>query len=144
MAVGAHDQQIDRGVTHVVDQRFGGTAEFIDLVARIRQLDPAAGIRSNVIVGFPGETEEEFEELLGFLQEARLDAIGVFGYSFLDQNNDKIKGANIEGVVPTFENIQSGKYKVARPMFIYVKSNHVGSIPGISASVVGAMAVPAM
>ena len=62
-------------------RRFGGTAEFIDLVARIRQLDPAAGIRSNVIVGFPGETEEEFEELLGFLQEARLDAIGVFGYS---------------------------------------------------------------
>jgi phosphate transport system substrate-binding protein len=58
-------------------------------------------------------------------------AFGVFGYSFLDQNSDKIKGANVEGVIPTFENISSGKYKVARPLFIYVKLNHVGSIPGI-------------
>ncbi|MCD6073665.1 MAG: phosphate transporter substrate-binding protein [Rhodospirillales bacterium] len=58
-------------------------------------------------------------------------AFGVFGYSFLDQNIDKIKGANVEGVVPTFENIQTGKYKVARPLFVYAKQNHVGSIPGI-------------
>jgi MiaB/RimO family radical SAM methylthiotransferase len=62
-------------------RRFGGRTEFIDLVERIRQLDPAAGIRSNVIVGFPGETQEEFDDLLEFLQEARLDAVGVFGYS---------------------------------------------------------------
>jgi phosphate transport system substrate-binding protein len=58
-------------------------------------------------------------------------AFGVFGYSFLDQNSDKVKGANVEGVIPTFENIQTGKYKVARPLFIYVKNNHIGSIPGI-------------
>jgi phosphate transport system substrate-binding protein len=58
-------------------------------------------------------------------------AFGVFGYSFLDQNIDKIKGANVEGVVPTFENIQTGKYKVARPLFVYAKQNHIGSIPGI-------------
>ena len=62
-------------------RRFGGTDAFLDLIARIRDLDPAAGIRSNVIVGFPGETQAEFEELLSFLQEARLDAVGVFGYS---------------------------------------------------------------
>jgi ribosomal protein S12 methylthiotransferase len=62
-------------------RRFGGTREFLDLIARIRDLDPDAGIRSNVIVGFPGETRGEFEELLGFLEEARLDAVGVFGYS---------------------------------------------------------------
>jgi len=62
-------------------RRFGGRADFIDLVTRIRQLAPDAGIRSNVIVGFPGETEEEFAELLAFLEEARLDAVGVFGYS---------------------------------------------------------------
>ncbi len=58
-------------------------------------------------------------------------AFAVFGYSYLDQNSDKIKGANIEGVVPTFDNIASGKYKVSRPLFFYVKQNHVGSIPGI-------------
>lgn len=62
-------------------RRFGGRAEFLDLIARIRQLAPHAGIRSNVIVGFPGETEEEYAELLAFLEEARLDAVGVFGYS---------------------------------------------------------------
>jgi tRNA A37 methylthiotransferase MiaB len=62
-------------------RRFGGKDAFLDLVDRIRSLDPAAGIRSNVIVGFPGETDEEFAELMSFLQEARLDAVGVFGYS---------------------------------------------------------------
>lgn len=62
-------------------RRFGGREEFLDLIARIRDLDPAAGIRSNVIVGFPGETEEEFADLLAFLEQARLDAVGVFGYS---------------------------------------------------------------
>jgi tRNA A37 methylthiotransferase MiaB len=62
-------------------RRFGGREQFLDLVARIRALDPAAGIRSNVIVGFPGETEDEFTELLAFLEQARLDAVGVFGYS---------------------------------------------------------------
>jgi ribosomal protein S12 methylthiotransferase RimO len=62
-------------------RRFGGTAEFVDLVQQIRHLDPAAGIRSNVIVGFPGETEADVDELCAFLEEARLDAVGVFGYS---------------------------------------------------------------
>lgn len=62
-------------------RRFGGRAEFIDLITRIRQLAPTAGIRSNVIVGFPGETEEEYADLLAFLEEAQLDAVGVFGYS---------------------------------------------------------------
>ncbi len=62
-------------------RRFGGREEFLSLIERIRALDPAAGIRSNVIVGFPGETQEEFDELLAFLEEARLDAVGVFGYS---------------------------------------------------------------
>jgi ribosomal protein S12 methylthiotransferase RimO len=62
-------------------RRFGGTEEFCDLLDRIRSLDPAAGIRSNVIVGFPGETEEDIAELVDFLTRARLDAVGVFGYS---------------------------------------------------------------
>ena len=62
-------------------RRFGGKDAFLGLVSRIRELDPAAGIRSNVIVGFPGETDDEYAELLAFLEEARLDAVGVFGYS---------------------------------------------------------------
>ena len=62
-------------------RRFGGTEAFMGLIERIRDLEPEAGIRSNVIVGFPGETEDDVEELAQFLQKARLDAIGVFGYS---------------------------------------------------------------
>ncbi len=62
-------------------RRFGGTDAFMGLVNRIRDLDPQAGIRSNVIVGFPGETQDDVDELANFLETARLDAIGVFGYS---------------------------------------------------------------
>lgn len=62
-------------------RRFGGATDFLDLVERIRQYSPTAGIRTNVIVGFPGETDAEFAELGEFLVAARLDAVGVFGYS---------------------------------------------------------------
>ena len=62
-------------------RRFGDTERFLELVERIRAAAPAAGIRSNVIVGFPGETEDDVAELERFLTAARLDAVGVFGYS---------------------------------------------------------------
>ncbi|MDP9861251.1 MULTISPECIES: 30S ribosomal protein S12 methylthiotransferase RimO [Streptosporangium] len=62
-------------------RRFGDPRRFLDLLEAVRAIAPEAGVRSNFIVGFPGETEEEFGELTSFLQEARLDVIGVFGYS---------------------------------------------------------------
>jgi ribosomal protein S12 methylthiotransferase len=62
-------------------RRFGGTEDFLALIGRIRAIAPQAGIRSNVIVGFPGETEAELLELEDFLTRARLDVVGVFGYS---------------------------------------------------------------
>lgn len=62
-------------------RRFGGKADFLDLVDRIRAASPSAGIRTNVIVGFPGETEADVDILADFLATAQLDAIGVFGYS---------------------------------------------------------------
>ncbi|HEX9031672.1 MAG TPA: 30S ribosomal protein S12 methylthiotransferase RimO [Streptosporangiaceae bacterium] len=62
-------------------RRFGDRERFIGLVEQIRRLAPSAGIRSNFIVGFPGETEADVAELERFLDEARLDAIGIFGYS---------------------------------------------------------------
>jgi MiaB/RimO family radical SAM methylthiotransferase len=62
-------------------RRFGDTDRFLDLLARIRSGDPTAAVRSNVIVGFPGETEDDVAELERFLVAARLDAVGVFGYS---------------------------------------------------------------
>ena len=58
-------------------------------------------------------------------------AFGIFGFSFLDQNADRIQGSRIGAVSPTFENIAEGKYPISRPLFFYVKKAHVGTIPGL-------------
>jgi phosphate transport system substrate-binding protein len=63
--------------------------------------------------------------------EANPRALGIFGYSFLEENISQIQGATVDGVTPTFENIASSKYPVSRPLFIYVKQAHVGVIPGL-------------
>lgn len=62
-------------------RRFGSAADFLALIEQIRRSNPRAGIRSNVIVGFPGETESDLAELMEFLGQAQMDAVGVFGYS---------------------------------------------------------------
>lgn len=59
------------------------------------------------------------------------NALGIFGFSFLDQNTDKLQGALIDGVAPEFEAIADGSYPVSRPLFFYVKKAHVDTIPGI-------------
>ncbi|WPL17327.1 Phosphate-binding protein PstS precursor [Thiorhodovibrio winogradskyi] len=63
--------------------------------------------------------------------DSNADALGVFGFSFLDQNSDKLQGTIIDGVEPTFDNIASGAYPVSRSLYFYVKNAHVGTIPGI-------------
>ncbi len=63
--------------------------------------------------------------------EANPDALGIFGFSFLDQNTDKIQGSFIDGVQPTFDAIADSSYPVSRPLFFYVKKEHVDKIPGI-------------
>ena len=63
--------------------------------------------------------------------EANPAALGIFGFSFLDQNIDRLQGSTIQGVEPTFENIADAKYPVARSLYFYVKNGHVGAIPGI-------------
>ncbi|GES33387.1 30S ribosomal protein S12 methylthiotransferase RimO [Streptomyces angustmyceticus] len=76
-------------------RRFGGTDSFLGLLETIRTKAPQAGARSNFIVGFPGESESDLAELERFLTEARLDAIGVFGYS----DEDGTEAASYEGKV---------------------------------------------
>ena len=76
-------------------RRFGDTESFLHLLSQIRALSPQAGIRSNFIVGFPGETQEEFEELVSFITAARLDAIGIFGYS----DEDKTEALTLENKI---------------------------------------------
>lgn len=63
--------------------------------------------------------------------EANPNAFGVFGFSFLDQNADKVQGSMVDGFAPTFESIANGEYPVSRPLYFYVKKAHMGVIPGI-------------
>ncbi len=80
-------------------RRFGDRERFLQLIEQIRALAPDAGIRSNFIVGFPGETAEDVAELQAFLEDARLDAIGVFGYS----DEDGTEAAGLPGQLPETE-----------------------------------------
>jgi len=64
--------------------------------------------------------------------EVNPDAVGIFGFSFLDQNSDRIQGSFVEGIEPTFEAIADGTYPVSRPLYFYIKKAHVGTIPGIT------------
>jgi ribosomal protein S12 methylthiotransferase RimO len=80
-------------------RRFGDRERFTGLAGQIRALAPEAGIRSNFIVGFPGETEKDVAELQQFLTDARLDAIGVFGYS----DEDGTEAASLPGQLPAEE-----------------------------------------
>ena len=63
--------------------------------------------------------------------KANPGALGIFGYSFLDQNRDKVQGSTINGIAPDFDTIADGSYPVSRSMYFYVKKAHVGVIPGI-------------
>lgn len=58
-------------------------------------------------------------------------ALGIFGYSFLEQNDDKVQGSIIEGQLPEFETIADGSYPISRPLYFYVKNSHMDSIPGM-------------
>lgn len=73
----------------------------------------------------------ENDNLIVSKLEANPNALGVFGFSFLDQNSDKLQGSSVDGVDPEFENIAAGDYPVSRSLYFYVKNAHVGVIPGI-------------
>ncbi|MCP2338865.1 30S ribosomal protein S12 methylthiotransferase RimO [Actinomadura rupiterrae] len=80
-------------------RRFGDRERFLELLRRVRELAPEAGVRSNFIVGFPGETEDDLDELMAFLTDARLDAVGVFGYS----DEDGTEAATLDGKLDAAE-----------------------------------------
>ena len=80
-------------------KRFGDLDSFLTLINTIRGLNPQAGIRSNVIVGFPGETQEDVDVLCEFIEQAQLDTLGVFGYS----NEEGTTAYNLDGQLPDFE-----------------------------------------
>jgi phosphate transport system substrate-binding protein len=64
--------------------------------------------------------------------QANPTALGIFGFSFLEENSSTIKGLEVDGIAPSYETVASGDYKMARPLYIYVKKQHVGVVPGIA------------
>jgi ribosomal protein S12 methylthiotransferase len=89
-------------------RRFGDAASFLGLIDSVRALAPHAGIRSNVIVGFPGETESDVDILCDFISAAGLDAIGVFGYS----DEDGTEAARLDGHLDLDE-VEARRLRVA-------------------------------
>ncbi len=86
------------------------------------------GIREDGVFIEAGENDNVIVQKL----VANPQAVGVFGYSFLEENLNKLKGANVDGVAPTFENIADSKYPVSRALYVYVKKAHIGVIPGLA------------
>ncbi|MEM1344709.1 MAG: substrate-binding domain-containing protein [Pseudomonadota bacterium] len=92
-----------------------------------------AGVEAEIEIRDDGAYVDagENDNLIVSKLEANPDALGVFGYSFLEENAGKIKGATIGGVEPSFDNILEGDYPLARSLYFYVKKAHVGVIPGL-------------
>jgi ribosomal protein S12 methylthiotransferase RimO len=122
-------------------RRFGDAESFLGLLERVRTLAPAAGVRSNVIVGFPGETEADLEILCDFLEAARLDVTGVFGYS--DEDGTEAAGlpdrldeddvrARVERVTDLVEQLtsQRAEERVGERVTVLVESVADGVVEG--------------
>ena len=111
-----------------------GGCEHFEAVARIGESDEArfeqicASIREDGAFIEAGENDNLIVQKL----EADPDAFGIFGFSFLDQNVDKIQGSMVNGVDPAFDNIAAGDYPVSRSLYFYVKNAHISVVPGIA------------
>jgi ribosomal protein S12 methylthiotransferase RimO len=118
-------------------RRFGGKQEFLELIASIRKVAPDAGIRSNFIVGFPGESEAELETLCEFINEAELDAIGIFGYSdedgteafnFEDKLSEAEKNRRVEYVTSLVDEVtnQKAESRIGTQVTVMIESDNDG------------------
>lgn len=129
-------------------RRFGGREDFLGLIERIRTLVPEAGIRSNVIVGFPGETEDDVDILANFLEQARMDVVGVFGYSDEDGTeavgfdahlDDDIVAERVERLTDLAEELmnQRAADRVGTQVEVLVDEHEDADVEGESAVAVG-------
>jgi ribosomal protein S12 methylthiotransferase len=122
-------------------RRFGDPESFLDLLARIRHLAPLAGVRSNVIVGFPGETEDDLQTLCDFLEAARMDVTGVFGYSDedgteaasydgkLDEDEVRARTEHVTALVEEL-NAQRAEERIGETVSVLVESVEDGVVEG--------------
>jgi phosphate transport system substrate-binding protein len=123
----------------------GGCATF-PWIAKLKSADEAKYKRLCQTIREDGRFVEAGENDNLIVQKLRANpkAVGVFGYSFLEQNEDVVRGARVNGVEPTFEAIADSSYPVSRPLFVYVKKAHVGTIPGIREFVAELVSTKAM
>lgn len=110
----------------------GGCKAFPELKELIKkdekQLKPVChSIREDGVYVEAGENDNLIVQKL----EADPNSLGIFGYSFLDQNRDQLQGSVVGGKAPSFDNIANGSYPLSRPLFIYIKKAHLGMVPGI-------------
>ncbi len=116
-----------------VELAMEGGAESIDSLEALKKEDKQAfkavahTLREDGAYIEAGENDNLIVQKL----EANPKALGIFGFSFLDQNADRLAGAMVDGVEPTFENIAAGDYGVSRSLYFYVKQQHVDQVPGI-------------
>lgn len=129
-------------------RRFGGREAFLGLLDEVRARVPLAGIRSNVIVGFPGETEDDLAELEAFLVAARLDVVGVFGYSdedgteaetYGDKLPDDVVAERVSRFTALIEelNLQRAEERIGEIVDVLVESVPTGDDEDEETSVVG-------
>jgi len=129
-------------------RRYGSRPAFLALIDQIRAAAPEAGIRSNVIVGFPGETEQDLAELEAFLIGARMDAVGVFGYSDEDGTaaadlpgklHDDVIAERVERVTSLVEELtaQRAEDRIGTEMLVLVDASDVDDATGSGAEPVG-------
>ncbi len=125
-------------------RRFGDPESFLGLLERVRSHAPTAGVRSNVIVGFPGETEADLDVLCGFLEAARMDVTGVFGYSDEDGTeaasyDDKLDAdeisARVRHVTDLVEELngQRAEERIGEELEVLVESVEDGEVGGRAA-----------
>lgn len=122
-------------------RRFGDPESFLGLLDQVRALAPTAGVRSNVIVGFPGETEDEFQTLCDFLVAARMDVTGVFGYSDedgteaasydgkLDEDEVRARTEHVQSLVEEL-NAQRAEERIGEIVEVLVESAEDGEVAG--------------
>ncbi len=110
----------------------GGCAAF-DWVAAVKKQDEKRFQAMCHTVREDGAFIEagENDNLIVQKLEANPKALGIFGFSFLDQNSDRIRGSRVDGIEPGFDSIADGSYPVSRPLYFYVKKAHVGNVPGV-------------
>jgi tRNA A37 methylthiotransferase MiaB len=125
-------------------RRFGDAESFLGLLQQVRDLAPEAGVRSNVIVGFPGETEADLETLCDFLVAARMDVTGVFGYSDedgteaatydgkLDDDEIRARTEHVTGLVEEL-NAQRAEERIGEVVEVLVESVADGEVVGRAA-----------